>query len=191
MPFNQLIDWLSKENELGIAQPECAVLGTCTASGIPHSRVVAIREIKNDHILFFTQKGTRKVSELLANPAATLNFLFAMQQRQVSIEGIAKPISPEENEHYWAGLNRERQLRFSAYAPTSGQVISDLSQLDQRKRELDEQFPNQPIPFCDDYVGFRFKPQTYVFYTVESVSFSHVLRFIRVGEEWHEELLSP
>ena len=191
MPFNQLIDWLSKEKEFGVTQPECAVLATCTASGIPHSRVVAIREIKNDSILFFTQKGTRKVSELLANPAATLNFLFAMQQRQVSIEGTEKPISPEENEHYWASLPRERQLRFSAYAPTSGQVVSDLHQLDKRKQELDEQFPNQPIPICDDYMGFRFKPEAFVFYTVEPISFSQVFRFSRVGEEWRKELLSP
>ena len=191
MPFNQLIDWLSKEKELGVPQPECAVLATCTSSGIPHSRVVAIREIKDDGILFFTQKGTRKVSELLANPAATLNFLFAMQQRQVSIEGIATPISPEENQFYWSSLPRERQLRFSAYAPTSGQVISDLHQLDTRKQELDEQFSNQPIPMCADYMGFRFKPQAFVFYTVEPISFSQVFRFSREGEGWRKELLSP
>ncbi|MDR3503590.1 MAG: pyridoxamine 5'-phosphate oxidase family protein [Legionella sp.] len=191
MPFNQLIDWLSNEKELGVTQPECAVLATCTSSGIPHSRVVAIREINNDGILFFTQKGTRKVNELLANPAATLNFSFAMQQRQVSIEGIAKPISPEDNEHYWASLPRERQLRFSAYAPTSGQVISDLLQLDKRKQELDAQFLNQPIPMCDDYVGFRFQPETFIFYAVEPISFSQVFRFSREGEGWRKELLSP
>ncbi|WP_133137048.1 pyridoxine/pyridoxamine 5'-phosphate oxidase [Legionella rowbothamii] len=191
MPFNQLIDWLSKEKELGVMQPECAVLATCTSSGIPHSRVVAIREIKKEGILFFTQKGTRKVSELCTNPAATLNFLFAMQQRQVSIEGIAKPISPEENEHYWMTLPRERQLRFSAYAPTSGQVISCLHQLDKRKRELDSQFANQSIPMCDDYMGFRFQPETFVFYTVETISFSQVLRYRREGDGWINELLSP
>lgn len=192
MPFNQLINWLNKEKELGIEQPQCAVLATCTSSGIPHSRVVAIREIEIDSLLFFTQKGTRKVIELLANPAATLNFLFAKQQRQVIIEGWAKPISSEENEYYWNHLPRERQLRFSTYASTSGQVIQDLRQLDKRKQEFNEQFFNQPIPMSEYYCGFRFIPETFIFYTIAPISFSEVIRYCREEKEyWRKELLSP
>ena len=191
MPVNQLIDWLQNEKQLGIDQPECAVLSTSTSSNVPHSRVVAIREINTESLLFFTQKGTRKVTELLENPAAVLNFFFAMQQRQVIIEGIARPISQEENEHYWHSLPRERQLRFSAYAPTSGQVIHDLYFLDSRKRDVDEQYPNQAIPMSEDYCGFRFIPETFVFYTVEPVSFSTVVRYCREDGGWKKELLSP
>lgn len=62
MPFNQLIDWLSKEKELGVMQPECAVLATCTSSGIPHSRVVAIREIKKRVSYFLRKKGHAKLA---------------------------------------------------------------------------------------------------------------------------------
>lgn len=134
MPFNILKDWLNKEKELGIEDPACAVLSTCSSSGEPHSRVVAIREIESESLLFFTQQKTRKVAELLNNPKSCLNFLFAKQSRQVILEGAAIPISAEENEAFWVTLPRERQLRFSAYAPTSGLAIKDLDQLEIRKK---------------------------------------------------------
>ncbi|HFE8530162.1 TPA: pyridoxamine 5'-phosphate oxidase family protein, partial [Legionella pneumophila] len=174
MPSNMLKEWLSNEKERGIEDPACAVLSTCSSSGEPHSRVVAIREIETESLLFFTQQKTRKVTELLNNPKSCLNFLFAMQNRQVILEGTAIPISQEENEAFWSTLPRERQLRFSAYAPTSGLVIKDLNQLETRKKELSDQFAGLPIPMNEYYFGFRFIPKTWIFYTVGSISFSEV-----------------
>ncbi|HAU9884410.1 TPA: pyridoxamine 5'-phosphate oxidase, partial [Legionella pneumophila] len=104
MPSNMLKEWLSNEKERGIEDPACAVLSTCSSSGEPHSRVVAIREIETESLLFFTQQKTRKVTELLNNPKSCLNFLFAMQNRQVILEGTAIPISQEENEAFWSTL---------------------------------------------------------------------------------------
>ena len=122
------------EKERGVEDPFCAVLSTCSSSGEPHSRVVAIREIETESLLFFTQKKTRKVAELLNNPESCLNFLFAMQSRQVILEGMATPLSREENEAFWKTLPRERQLKFSTYAPSSGLVIKDPGQLEARKK---------------------------------------------------------
>ncbi|HAT4400320.1 pyridoxine/pyridoxamine 5'-phosphate oxidase [Legionella pneumophila] len=191
MPFNMLKEWLNKEKERGIEDPYCAVLSTCSSSGEPHSRVVAIREIETESLLFFTQQKTRKVAELLNNPKSCLNFLFAMQNRQVILEGTAKPISQEENEAFWKTLPRECQLRFSAYAPTSGLVIKDLNQLETRKKELSEQFASLPIPMSEEYFGFRFIPKTWVFYTVGSISFSEVIRYTKIEDSWKTELISP
>ncbi|HAT9167737.1 TPA: pyridoxamine 5'-phosphate oxidase, partial [Legionella pneumophila subsp. pneumophila] len=55
MPFDMLKEWLNKEKERGIEDPFCAVLSTCSSLGDPHSRVVAIREIETESLLFFTQ----------------------------------------------------------------------------------------------------------------------------------------
>ncbi|HAT8176151.1 TPA: pyridoxamine 5'-phosphate oxidase family protein [Legionella pneumophila] len=191
MPFNMLKEWLNKEKERGIEDPACAVLSTCSSSGEPHSRVVAIREIETESLLFFTQQKTRKVTELLNNPKSCLNFLFAMQNRQVILEGTAIPISQEENEAFWSTLPRERQLRFSAYAPTSGLVIKDLNQLETRKKELSDQFAGLPIPMSEYYFGFRFIPKTWIFYTVGSISFSEVIRYTKIEDSWKSELISP
>lgn len=185
------MEWLKKEKELGVEQADCAVLATATATGTPHCRIVAIREIKEDSLLFFTQQKTRKVDELLNNPFAAMNFSLLMQQRQISMEGIAKPLSYEENNYYWQSLPRERQLRFSTYAPTSGQVIANLDELEEKKRELAGQFNNVLFPMSEYYCGFRFIPETFIFYTVGSITFSEVIKYSKNKHGWQQQLLSP
>lgn len=64
MPINKLTQWLNKENSVGAPNPAQAVLATSTIDAIPHGRVVAIREISPEGLLFFTQKGTKKIEEL-------------------------------------------------------------------------------------------------------------------------------
>jgi Pyridoxamine 5'-phosphate oxidase len=60
----------STRKNAGSIAPNRAVLATATDTGTPHSRIVAIREMAQDSILFFTQKGTRKEKELRKNPKA-------------------------------------------------------------------------------------------------------------------------
>lgn len=191
MPFNKMVEWLKKEKDCGIAEPDYAVLATVSPEGIPHSRVVAIREIQGDSLLFFTQKKTRKVADLANNPSACMNFFLVMQQRQISLEGIAEPISPEENEQFWQTLPRERQLRFSTYASTSGQALQSLDQLEKRKLDLTQQFADNPIPMSEYYCGFRFIPETLVFYTLGGIAFSEVIKYSREKNSWQQQLLSP
>lgn len=183
-------EWFAKEKELGV-EVNSVVLATVSPEGRPHNRVVAIREIKNDSLIFFTQRETRKVADLLKNPAAAMDFFLVLQQRQVVLEGVAKPLTYEENEQYWNDLPRERQLRFSTYAPSSGQPITSLSELDERKKELEALFANKAVPMSDFYQGFRFIPDTFLFYSVGSTSFSEAIKFTKNNNDWHEQLLSP
>jgi pyridoxamine 5'-phosphate oxidase len=114
-----------------------------------------------------------------------------MQQRQVILEGVTNPLSYEENQTFWDNLPRERQLRFSSCAPTSGKVIEDQSVLEKRKAELITQFADQAIPMSEHYCGFRFTPHTLFFYTIGITTFSEVVRYSKINEHWQQAFLSP
>jgi pyridoxamine 5'-phosphate oxidase len=191
MPFNQLKNLLKQEKKLGVNEPECAVLASVAPEGIPHSRVVAIRKIEPESLIFFTQCSSRKVTELQQNPHATLTFWLAMQQRQVILEGSAIFLSHEENQRFWNNLPRERQLRFSSCAPTSGKVIENQAILEKRKAELTIQFADQLIPMSRNYCGFQFKPHTIYFYALGITNFSEVIRYSKIDEHWQQAYLSP
>ncbi|OAI48815.1 hypothetical protein AYO45_00640 [Gammaproteobacteria bacterium SCGC AG-212-F23] len=143
-PISKMNEWLSKEKALGSMNPDRVVLATATKEGIPHSRIVAIREISPEGVLFFTQKGTRKVYELHGNPKASMTLWLPMQQRQVILDGIIQILTFEENIQYWKTMLRERQLRFSAYAPTSGKAIRSLDEIE-NKYNMSKM--NQPLAF--------------------------------------------
>ncbi|KTD27815.1 pyridoxine/pyridoxamine 5'-phosphate oxidase [Legionella israelensis] len=190
MPFNKMLEWFKKEKELGI-EMDYTVLATVSPDSMPHSRVVAIRKIENEHLVFFTQKGTRKVEDLQHNPASSMTFFLPMQQRQIILEGTARPLSKDENQQFWQTLSRERQLRFSSYASTSGQAIENLDQLEKRKKELSEQYAHQSIPMSEFYCGFRFTPEYFIFYSLGSISFSEVIKYSKNAKGWEQQPLSP
>ncbi len=146
MPFELLKNWLQEEKSKGAPNPQQAVLCTATLDSIPHSRVVAIKEITEEGLLFFTQKGTRKVEEILKNPVVSLTFWLELNQREIIIEGTAELLSNLDNQRYWEAYPREAQLRFSAYAPTSTQPVASKETLEQLKASLENTYQNKNIP---------------------------------------------
>ncbi len=113
MPLNTLQQWLQQEIDQGAPASHYAVLATAGEDGVPHSRVVAVREI-TETILFFSQKGTCKVRDILTNPKVSMTFWLELQQRSVVVDGEVEILTQEENEQYWLKMPRDRQLRFSA-----------------------------------------------------------------------------
>ncbi len=190
-PIDKINEWLKLEKEMGSTNPDRVVLATVSAAGVPHSRVVAIREINNDGILFFTQKGTQKVAELKQQPIASMTLWLAMQQREIIFEGLVHPLSQKENQHYWSGMPHERQLRFAAYAPTSLQPIESIQVIDDKYADLKNAYQDKEIPMSEFYCGFRLVPDSILFYTLGVERFSEVIRCTRLDEGWEQQTLSP
>lgn len=189
-PFELLNAWLAEEHQAGAPNPCQAVLATCGEEG-PHARVVVIREINERGLLFFTQKGTRKVHEIKQNPIAALTFWFELLQRQVAIEGIVSPLSQSENQQYWESYPRQAQLRFYSYALTSTQPISSKEVLEKRKKQIEKKYEGTSVPLSAHYCGFLFKPSRILFYAYRIDELSDVFDFRRQGENWIKQWLSP
>lgn len=190
-PINKLHSWLEEECMHGAINPQQAVLSTATPEAIPHARVVAIREINEQGLLFFTQKGTRKVIELISNPRAAITFWFELLQREVIIEGTVEPLRLDENETYWQSYPREAQIRFHSYAPTSSQPITNKKQLEEKKQAIAAHYQGKSLPMSDYYCGFRLKPQRMVFYAYRTDELSDVLEYCKRNNDWILTVLSP
>ena len=190
-PINLLKKWLEEEKELGVSNPQHAVLSTATSSAIPHSRVVAIREINEKSMIFFTQKGTRKVTELINNPVAALTFWLEMSSREVIIEGTTVPLSGEENKSYWNSYPREAKIRFHSYAETSATPIASKEILEKKKNQIALEYQGQILPMSEFYYGFRFIPTRLVFYTYRTDELSDVAEYIYRENSWVRQILSP
>jgi pyridoxamine 5'-phosphate oxidase len=190
-PFNEINEWLEKESALAPPNPVRIILATASISAIPSARVLAIREINESGILFFTQRDTRKTAEIAANEHVSGVIWLPMQQRQIGIEGIARPIRHEENLHYWQTMPHERQLRFSAYAPTSGQRIESINVLETKYQMLKNTYQQSDVPMSEFYCGYRIIPAIISFYTLGNHSFSEVKRCTKSNAGWNEESISP
>lgn len=190
-PIQLLNAWLAEEQHAGAPNPKQAVLATCAQGGQPHGRVVAIREINEQDLLFFTQRNTRKVAELLSNPFATITFWFELLQREVIIEGEVSALSDAENQQYWQNNPREMHIRFTTYAPTSSQPIANKEILEQRKRQIEKEFADKPLPLSSFYCGFRLHLKRMMFYAIRTDELSDVFEYRWIDNAWKKQWLSP
>jgi len=192
MPTSILTQWLDEERSAGAPNPAQAVLATSTSDAIPHSRVVAIKEISSEGLVFFTQKGTRKVEELRINPHVSLNFWLELTQRQIIIEGMVIPLTEDENQYHWTTYPRFFQLRFYAYAPTSAQEISSKNVLEEKKKRLEIQFAGQDIPIHPLYCGYKIKPAKFLFYAYRTDELSDIKAYLmQENGSWQGKTISP
>jgi pyridoxamine 5'-phosphate oxidase len=189
--IHEINSWLEREKELGSPNPHRIVLATAGKEGIPHSRIVAIREISVAGIVFFTQRGTKKVLEMHENPRASMTLWLPLQQREIIIDGHIVSLTPDENESYWNLLSFDRKIRFSAYASTSGQPIQTTVEIEDRANMLRQQYTADTIPISPYYYGYRLVPEVFYFYTLEDNSFSEVIKYSQIQDEWTQQQLSP
>lgn len=190
-PVHIMREWLNQETELGSPNPGNIVLATAAKEGAPHSRIVAICEASEKGVLFFTQRGTRKVAEISKNPQVSMTLWLPLQQREVIIEGRVVALNQEENHHYWNLLPYDRKLRFSAYSPTSSEPIQGISELEDKVKILAQKYTAETIPISPYYCGYRLIPEVFYFYTLGTTTFSEVMKYSLAQEHWQKQVLSP
>ncbi len=190
-PIEMLKNWLQEEKNLGAPNPGQAILATATQDAVPHARVIAVREISEAGLVFFTQKGTRKLAELQENPQAALTFWFELAQREIVLEGTVEALSETENEFYWQSYPREAQIRFYSYAPTSTRPITSKEVLTQKKNEIEAKYIGKELPMSPFYVGLRFIPSRLFFYAYRTDQLSDVFEYLHTSSGWQKQLLSP
>lgn len=190
-PIELLTTWIEEEKAMGAKNAQHAVLSTQGLNSEPHARVVAIREMSEDWILFFTQKRTRKVEEITNNGQVALTFWLERYAREVIVEGEAHFLSEEQNNHYWLNYPKSAQIRFYSYAPTSGLVINNKQILENKKRKIERESNNISLPCSTDYCGITIQPNRFIFYTYRVDELSDVWDYSLQGQHWVKKLLSP
>lgn len=173
-------DWVKTE-----ALPfDMGVLATVDEKGLPISRTVAIREINEKGLLFFTQMGSSKVAQLSINPYVSFTFMLPNTQRQITVLGGAKPLGESENLKNWETYDQERRLRFLVYGTKSGQPIKKQQKLDEELVALREQYkislPERPR----EYVAYTIVPEEIKFYQLNGHRLSDSIIAKHTNSTW-------
>jgi pyridoxamine 5'-phosphate oxidase len=182
-PMAQFHAWHA---EVG-SPPEVAV-ATASADGMPAVRMVLLKAADDRGFAFFTNYGSAKAHDLIANPRASLLFFWA-PDRQVRVAGAAGLVEPAESDAYWRSRPRGSQL--GAWASRQSEVIDDRAQLEARLGEATARFPGD-VPRPAFWGGFRVVPDTVEFWHHRDDRLHDRLRYRRdAAGGWVIERLSP
>src|ERR1700683_3305589 len=133
-PDVQFDIWMADVIDAGLPEPTAMVLATVSAAGQPRARTVLLKEHDERGFSFFTNRTSRKGTDLDEVPRACLLFGWHAIHRQVIIEGTVSRLSDEDSEAYFHSRPRASQL--AAWASRQSTVIGSRAELEQRYAEL-------------------------------------------------------
>jgi pyridoxamine 5'-phosphate oxidase len=188
-PLELLDRWLTDARDAGVEAPAAMTLVTAGAGGQPSARVVSLKQLDVQGLLFTTALWTRKVEELRTNPRVAAVFFWAALGRQIRIEGRAEIAERELAEELFAGRPRSHQLQ--AHVSRQGEEIEGLDQLRGRLESLQAELGENPVPCPEDWGAVRLRPDRIEFWR-EGEDRLHSRRLFEAGTNgWRQSLLAP
>jgi pyridoxamine 5'-phosphate oxidase len=181
--------WLEEARESGAEAPGAMTLVTATADGAPSARVVSLKRLEADALVFTTALWSRKAQELRLNPKLAVVFYWPARGRQVRIEGRGELAERELAEELFASRPRDHQLQ--AHVSHQGEEIESVEALRTQLEALDAELGDRPVPCPENWGAVRIFPSRIELWE-EAADRLHERRLFEAdGGEWRRSLLAP
>jgi pyridoxamine 5'-phosphate oxidase len=188
-PFTLFAEWFAEARASEINDSNAMTIASCTPDGRPSARMVLLKDFDTRGFVFYTNKTSRKASEINANRHAALLFHWKSLRRQVRIEGIVEDVSDAESDAYFA--SRARISRLGAWASLQSQVLPSRAVLEQRLAEAEARYPDETVPRPPHWSGYRVVPERLEFWQDMPYRLHDRSIFTRDGDAWVTSKLYP
>ena len=160
-PFARFRQWFA-EADAQEQDANAMTVATATPEGRPSARIILLKGIDDRGFVFYTNKHSRKSSELAANAHVALTFHWKSLGRQVRIEGNVESVTDAEADAYFA--SRPRISRLGAWASDQSRPLDHRLTLEKRLAEFEAKYPGEDIPRPPYWSGYRVLPQRFEFW---------------------------
>ncbi len=214
-PLNIFQNWL-KEATLNAPTKESATAFVFSNNHTTHwgsthisSRVVLLKQIENNNLIFYTNYKSNKMKNFkfylnTLTPSALKFYLNLMQpvalnfywpygpiQRQVRLEGIVKKTSSQKSNQYWKSRSKESQI--SQYISKQSSVLESLEELEKKWKTTRTFFLNKEVPRPKHWGGLVFTPMKIEFWEEKPHRLHQRLLFKKkiFSKTWTTQFLYP
>ncbi|NKB46660.1 MAG: pyridoxamine 5'-phosphate oxidase [Legionellales bacterium] len=188
-PLDQLKIWLEEAIMAEVNEPTAMSVASVDAQGCPDLRVVLLKDIVAEQLIFYTNYQSCKAQQFAVNPNVALAFYWPELSRQIRIRGKIDKASTKISNQYFTSRPRGSQL--SALASPQSQVIGTRQWLEQRYQEVEQQWNDQSIPRPSEWGGYQIKPSEYEFWQGRDSRLHDRFRYRFVESYWQIDRLAP
>jgi len=188
-PFLGILKVLEEAEALNLVDWNAMNIATVDDKGQPSSRVVLLKKLSDEGLVFYTNYNSRKGSEIHLNNKVAVNFWWRELKKQIRIEGLISKASKEDSDDYFD--SRPIKSRVSAIISNQSSVISSYEDL---KKEIDEYLEKNDESSIKrpDHCGLYILVPHSVEFWLERDNRTHERRKYFLDENgWNSCLLSP
>jgi pyridoxamine 5'-phosphate oxidase len=189
-PLVQFERWFAEARAAGITSPEEMALATASPAAEPSLRMVLLKGHDARGLVFYTNRESRKGSEIEANPRAAAALYWAALHRQVRVEGAVERVGEEESLAYFR--TRPRGSRVGAWASPQSRPLGSRAELERRVAEVEARFDGEEeLPLPPFWGGYRIVPDAFEFWQGRPTRLHDRVRYELRDGAWRRKRLAP
>lgn len=164
-------------------------LSTLQPDGFPKGRIVLLKEFNSDGFVFYSNYESEKGRAIAAHAQVCLSFFWPNSERQVIIKGIARKVSSDISDAYFAVRPKGSQL--GAIASKQSEVIPNREYLDNIVSELSVSSADRSVVRPEYWGGYSVKPVSVEFWQGRANRLHDRIRYTEANSGWKIDRLSP
>ena len=188
-PLVRINEWIEEAVKLEVPLPHAMNLSTADDFGQPSSRMVLLKSISDEGVVFYTDYESHKGQILQKNPKASLNFWWAKTDKQIRIEGVCIKTSDQESDEYFQ--SRPKGSQISATVSIQSKEIRDYENLVKEAKDLEKRSSGSNLKRPSRWGGYKLIPNRIEFWKNEANRLHRRELFTLESNKWRKTLLSP
>ena len=186
-PIPLLLGWM---REAEAAAPGwAAALATATGDGRPSVRMVLVKEVTPRGLIFYSDGGSRKGTELRLNPRAAVCLHWPTLGRQLRAEGKVRRLPATKVDSYFHSRPRISQL--AAAVSHQSRPAPSRPELEARVDHLAVELDGADVPRPRRWAGYQLEYEVVEFWHEGPGRLHHRVEYRRLGSQWQVCELQP
>ena len=189
-PFIEILKTLEEAESENLIDWNAMNIASVDQMNQPSSRMVLLKKISDDGLVFYTNYNSRKGKEIELNPKVAVNFWWRELKKQIRLEGFIEKASEKDSDDYFN--SRPLKSRVSAIISNQSSTISSYEDLTNRIDNYLEQNEESSIKRPDHCGLYIVIPNAVEFWEERDNRTHERLKYILSDDQkWSSYLLSP
>ena len=186
-PLEALQTWVNQAIDSEVEEPTAMNIATISIGKFPNSRVVLLKEINSEGLVFFTNYKSQKGQDIEANPNVAINFFWPELERQVRIHCVASKVSDLDSDTYF--YSRPKTSQVGAIVSAQSAEIGKDEDLESKITEIIES--NLEIKRPEYWGGYVLVPEYFEFWHGRASRIHDRVAYSKTTGAWIKKRLSP
>ncbi|MEO5967659.1 MAG: pyridoxamine 5'-phosphate oxidase [Ferruginibacter sp.] len=188
LPQDQFKKWFDEAVHADVIEVNAMTLATVDSHGFPSARIVLLKGIEEEGLIFYTNYDSKKGIDISENPNVAIVFFWKELERQVRVRGRVEKLNTEESDKYFK--SRPFESKIGAMASPQSKIISKQN-LETNFQNLKEEFKDHEIVRPNNWGGYVVKPVEWEFWQGRPGRLHDRLRYSFKDSIWLMERLAP